>query len=629
MKGEGWEVQITSPTESVTSMNGVTIDAQQSLEYCEEANVVLFGSGIYTRDIAKDNSILDRIKLKTEKQLVGSQCSGALLMAKLGLLNGLPASGLLNIFTILTQPELFNHYADKAVLDIYRSFISGYFSQHIQLIVSSIGLGQIIVALLLSAGGRWVQLGVFGGAQHLLSGYSLLDNEALSLLEKNTDYILENIGIDLHDDPISLETLKPLGASVDGIRVRHAKDVTIGGGKQIFAPVYGPPEVHRSVDGKYTKQLGTLSDYREMVSMCDSADTLQTTGFMLCYVHDIPEEERHLAMAKAHLELSDKPFMGTVISEDALHDVIELVGRGTDKGECNLLHLINSSPPLRYQQNALKCLRAASLAGEGSIVTVLFHDGCDESCDISSLSQIKTFLCVLNRPILYFFFMTLLSTNVTADVVKWVDAEGNTHYSNKEKNLSRNNAKTFKFVEYKSASNNEQEEVIQVNKNNSDKWQEAILVCMKMKQSMTTRTRDYCESINDNYGDGGMNSRGFYIQRMFHDIPECREAYKAWDRRSRKMRGYPEIEEENIMKIKSVLIASTIAGVMGLASLTANAESEKSVSANGYDVKGESCKKGGGHRGHRKGFKKMFAQLDLTDAQKTQIKELRQQKRDG
>ncbi|KAG1650274.1 Glycine betaine methyltransferase [Nymphon striatum] len=327
MKGEGWEVQITSPTESVTSMNGVTIDAQQSLEYCEEANVVLFGSGIYTRDIAKDNSILDRIKLKTEKQLVGSQCSGALLMAKLGLLNGLPASGLLNIFTILTQPELFNHYADKAVLDIYRSFISGYFSQHIQLIVSSIGLGQIIVALLLSAGGRWVQLGVFGGAQHLLSGYSLLDNEALSLLEKNTDYILENIGIDLHDDPISLETLKPLGASVDGIRVRHAKDVTIGGGKQIFAPVYGPPEVHRSVDGKYTKQLGTLSDYREMVSMCDSADTLQTTGFMLCYVHDIPEEERHLAMAKAHLELSDKPFMGTVISEDALHDVIELFQR--------------------------------------------------------------------------------------------------------------------------------------------------------------------------------------------------------------------------------------------------------------------------------------------------------------
>ena len=91
MKGDGWEIQITSPTESVTSMNGVTINAQQPLEYCSEADVVLFGSGIYTRDIAMDKSILDRINLDTEKQLVCSQCSGALLMVELGLLNGLPA----------------------------------------------------------------------------------------------------------------------------------------------------------------------------------------------------------------------------------------------------------------------------------------------------------------------------------------------------------------------------------------------------------------------------------------------------------------------------------------------------------------------------------------------------------
>ncbi|WP_299871408.1 DJ-1/PfpI family protein [uncultured Cocleimonas sp.] len=91
MKGEGWEVQITSPTDSVTSMNGVTIQAQQPLEYCDVSDVVLFGSGIYTREVAKDKAILERINLNTEKQLVGSQCSGALLMAKLKLLNNLPA----------------------------------------------------------------------------------------------------------------------------------------------------------------------------------------------------------------------------------------------------------------------------------------------------------------------------------------------------------------------------------------------------------------------------------------------------------------------------------------------------------------------------------------------------------
>ena len=90
---------------------------------------------------------------------------------------------------------------------------------------------------------------------------------------------------------------------------------------------------------------------------------------MLCYVHDVIEKERHIAMAKAHLELSHKPFMGTVMSEKTLLEVISLVGKETRQNECNLLHLINSSPPLRYQENALKCLRAASLAGEASLVT--------------------------------------------------------------------------------------------------------------------------------------------------------------------------------------------------------------------------------------------------------------------
>ena len=72
-------------------------------------------------------------------------------------------AGLFNIYTVITQPDFFNHYADKAFLDIYRSFISGYFSQNIQEVVATIGLGQIIVAILLSAGGRWVHLGVIGG----------------------------------------------------------------------------------------------------------------------------------------------------------------------------------------------------------------------------------------------------------------------------------------------------------------------------------------------------------------------------------------------------------------------------------------------------------------------------------
>ena len=91
MKGSGWNIQITSPTDYVTSMNGVRVTAQQPLELAGNADVVLVGSGIYTRDIAKDDAILQRLNLKPEKQLVCAQCSGTLLLSVLGVLNGLPA----------------------------------------------------------------------------------------------------------------------------------------------------------------------------------------------------------------------------------------------------------------------------------------------------------------------------------------------------------------------------------------------------------------------------------------------------------------------------------------------------------------------------------------------------------
>jgi len=91
MKGAGWNVQITCPSDFVTSMNGVRIEAQQPLEFAGSADVVLVGSGIQTRDIAKDRKILDRINLDPTKQLVCAQCSGTLLLSALGVLNGLPA----------------------------------------------------------------------------------------------------------------------------------------------------------------------------------------------------------------------------------------------------------------------------------------------------------------------------------------------------------------------------------------------------------------------------------------------------------------------------------------------------------------------------------------------------------
>ena len=91
MKAKGWAAHITCPTPEVTSMNGVTVRRQQPLEFAAEADAVLIGSGILTRDIANDPTLLARIRLDPSRQLIGAQCSGTLLLAKLGLIGDLPA----------------------------------------------------------------------------------------------------------------------------------------------------------------------------------------------------------------------------------------------------------------------------------------------------------------------------------------------------------------------------------------------------------------------------------------------------------------------------------------------------------------------------------------------------------
>lgn len=96
LRSQGWQAQLTCPSEQVSSMNGVRVHAQQPLEFANEADVVLFGSGIQTRAIAEDRSLLERLRLDPQRQLIGSQCSGALLMARLGLLGDLPACTDLN-----------------------------------------------------------------------------------------------------------------------------------------------------------------------------------------------------------------------------------------------------------------------------------------------------------------------------------------------------------------------------------------------------------------------------------------------------------------------------------------------------------------------------------------------------
>lgn len=91
VKKPGWQVAIASPTAKVRSMNGVVLEAQATLKDACEADAVLVGSGIQTRAVAADTALMSQLRFDPARQLLGAQCSGTLILAKLGLLNGVPA----------------------------------------------------------------------------------------------------------------------------------------------------------------------------------------------------------------------------------------------------------------------------------------------------------------------------------------------------------------------------------------------------------------------------------------------------------------------------------------------------------------------------------------------------------
>lgn len=91
IKTPGWKVSIACPTAKVRSMNGVVIEAQATLEEASQADAVIFGSGMQTREVIEDPALMNRLKFDPDRQLLGAQCSGTLILAKLGLLNGTPA----------------------------------------------------------------------------------------------------------------------------------------------------------------------------------------------------------------------------------------------------------------------------------------------------------------------------------------------------------------------------------------------------------------------------------------------------------------------------------------------------------------------------------------------------------
>src|SRR5689334_20253139 len=91
IKQPDWRVSIACPTARVRSMNGVVIEAQASLSEACAADAVIVGSGMQTRQVVADAALMAQLQLDPSRQLLGAQCSGTLVLAKLGLLGGVAA----------------------------------------------------------------------------------------------------------------------------------------------------------------------------------------------------------------------------------------------------------------------------------------------------------------------------------------------------------------------------------------------------------------------------------------------------------------------------------------------------------------------------------------------------------
>jgi hypothetical protein len=83
-----WSVKLLGTASHHTSRTGLTIPMHGLIEEAKAADAVLFGSGPSTRELRVDRAYLARFELDPERQLIGSMCSGALLLAALGLLDG-------------------------------------------------------------------------------------------------------------------------------------------------------------------------------------------------------------------------------------------------------------------------------------------------------------------------------------------------------------------------------------------------------------------------------------------------------------------------------------------------------------------------------------------------------------
>ena len=87
----GIDVRLAGSGERATSAAGVVVDTPMLVQHMGDADAVVFGSGFRTFEHIENESLMAAIDTGlTDEQWIGSQCSGAAFLHRLGRLDGLP-----------------------------------------------------------------------------------------------------------------------------------------------------------------------------------------------------------------------------------------------------------------------------------------------------------------------------------------------------------------------------------------------------------------------------------------------------------------------------------------------------------------------------------------------------------
>ncbi|MFV0474739.1 MAG: trimethylamine methyltransferase family protein [Pikeienuella sp.] len=220
----------------------------------------------------------------------------------------------------------------------------------------------------------------------------LLGPEGVERIHNAAMTILETTGIEFRD-AVALADWKRAGADVQGQRVRIGRDmlmdliaaapsdftmnarnparsVEIGGRHSVFANAYGAPFVY-GFDG--VRRPSQLEDAHNLFKMAQMAQAMHAPGILPVEPQDVPVPQRHLDLVSSALTLTDKPIMGSVLSETAARDTMAMtrIVFGEDFVDRNvvLISLLNCNTPLVWDETMLQSLRVYAAANQPCLLT--------------------------------------------------------------------------------------------------------------------------------------------------------------------------------------------------------------------------------------------------------------------